>query len=201
METVKLAQLYIHYKPVERLVHTDPVLVAFEGTTAVLEVEVARSTCCTAADQPPPPTTQQKRTPELLGRVRVEEVETHTYEIAAADLRPVFENVGEIPLPGLKPILDRFFSYHAGEGWRLASPVTDGVLNPSGFTVTNPKVAQYFGIEAGDTILRINGYPVTSPLSAYWAYQETIARNPLLSELHVDLNRGGAPITKIYQIR
>ena len=130
----------------------------------------------------------------------MKEVGRHAYQIPAADAKPVIENVGEM-FVNLQPRLLPSFSPQTGLNWHLTSAVADGVLNQGGFTVTNLKIAQYFGIEVGDTIRSINGHPVTSPLSAYWAYQETIARNPLLSELRVDLQRGPVPITKTYQIR
>jgi hypothetical protein len=197
--TVKLDQLHFRYKPVERIAHTDPVLIALEGSRAVLEVEVLRSSA-TAGGPLSQTATLRKLDPAVFEQVRVKAIGKHAYEIASADVRPVIEGVGQM-FANLKPMLLPLFSQQTGMTWHLTSAVADGDLTQGGFTVTNLKTARYFGIESGDTIFRINGYSVTSPFSAYWAYQEAIARNPLLSELRVDLIRGGAPITKIYRIQ
>lgn len=197
-DTVTLNQLHFRYKPVEQTSRVDPVLVTIEGSRAVLEVEVVRSSAATK--QFPPSSAPRKLDPALFEKVRVKKVGTHAYEIPATDVKPVFENVGQM-FAALKPMLLPTFSRQTGMSWHLTSAVADGVLNQGGFTVTNLKVARFLGIEVGDTIFSINGHPVTSPLNAYWAYQETIARNPLLSELRVDLNRSGVPLTKTYQIR
>lgn len=197
-DTVKLNRLHFRYKPVEQTRRIDPVLIAIEGSQAVLEVEVVRSSAATK--QFPPLSAPRKLDPALFEKVRVKQVGTHAYEVPAADVKPVLENVGQM-FAALKPTLLPAFSQQTGMSWHLTSAVADGVLNQGGFTVTNLKVARYLGIEVGDTIFRVNGHPVTSPLSAYWAYQETIARNPLLSELRVDLTRGGVPLTKTYQVR
>jgi hypothetical protein len=196
--TVKLDQLYFRYKPVEQPTRADPVLIAIEGSRAILEVEVARSSASTK--QFPPAPEPRKLDPALFEKVRVKKVGAHAYEIPAADAKPVLENVGQM-FAALKPTLLPTFSQQTGMSWYFTSAVADGMLSQGGFTVTNLKVAQFLGIEVGDTIFSINGHPVTSPLNAYWAYQETIARNPLLSELRVDLNRSGVPLTKTYQIR
>jgi len=197
-ETVTLDQLHFQYTPVERIAHAEPIVIAIEGSRAVLGVEVVRVS--TPAASPPPAAAPRKLDPAVFEQVRVKEVGKNAYRIPAADVKPVIENVGEM-FANLQPRLLPSFSQQTGLNWNLTSAVADGVLNQSGFTVTNSKIAQYFGIEIGDTIQRINGHPVTSPISAYWAYQETVARNPLLSELRVDLNRSGTPITKTYQIR
>jgi hypothetical protein len=197
-DTVQLNQLHFRYKPVKQITRVDPVLVAIEGSRAVLEVEVVRSSAVPKQFSPMP--APRKLDPALFEKIRVKKVGAHAYEIPARDVKPVLDNVGQM-FAALKPMLLPTFSQQTGMSWYFTSAVADGMLNQGGFTVTNLKVARFLGIEVGDTIFSINGYPVTSPLNAYWAYQETIARNPLLSELRVDLNRSGVPLTKTYQIR
>ena len=196
--TVQLDQLHFRYKPVEQTTWADPVLVTIEGSQAVLEVEAVRSSSSTK--QFPSTMAPRKLDPAAFEKIRVKTVKAHTYEIPAADVKPVIEDVGQM-FAHLQPMLLPTFSQQTGVSWYFTSAVVDGVLSRGGFTVSNLKVAQYLGIEVGDTIFSINGHSVTSPLNAYWAYQETIARNPMLSELRVDLSRGGVPITKTYQIR
>jgi hypothetical protein len=197
-DTVKLNQLHFRYKPVDQAQRADPVLIAVEGPRAVLEVEVVRSAA--SIKQFPPTTAPRKLDQALFEKVRVKKVGAHAYEIPARDVQPVIENVGQM-FASLKPMLLPTFSQETGMSWSFTSAVADGTLNQGGFTVTNLKAARFFGIEVGDTIFSINGHPVTSPLNAYLAYQETIARNPLLSKLRVDLSRNGVPLTKTYRIR
>jgi hypothetical protein len=101
----------------------------------------------------------------------------------------------------LRPMIGPNFSSVTGAGMRITSAVGDGVLNRSGFLVTNIKVAQTFGIMVGDVVQSINGHAVNSLLNAWWIYQELIVRNPGLSELRVEIVRGGSHMTKVYKIR
>ena len=55
--------------------------------------------------------------------------------------------------------------------------------------------------QVGDTVLRINDNPVTSPLNAWWAYQEFVARNPTQSDVRVDIRREGSLVTKTFRIK
>jgi len=113
---------------------------------------------------------------------------------------PAIENVGQV-LADLQPMVAPALSIQSGLTFNLTSAVVDGTLSNAGFTVTNPKVAQRFGIEMGDIIKRFNGHEVNSPLDAWMAYQEFIIRNPLQSQMRVDLQHDGIPTTKLYRVR
>jgi len=101
------------------------------------------------------------------------------------------------PPPNRRPLL----SAQSRLTFNLTSALVDGTLSERGFTVTNPRIAQRFGIELGDTITRINGHAVHSSLHARMAFQEFLIRNLLESEVRVFLHRRGIPMTKRYQIR
>jgi len=62
-------------------------------------------------------------------------------------------------------------------------------------------VAQFFGLQVGDTITMLNGHSVNSPLNAWWTFQEVFVRNPTLTVLRVDLIREGKRMTTTFQIR
>ena len=201
--TVMLKGLEYRFKVVERITQTDPVLLSITGLQAVLEKEVLRIPPHLPSSTPqhsPPQTSQRKLDPELFGDLEVKELDENTYIVGMTTARPVIENVGHV-LADLQPMITPAFSSRAGMSLNLTSAVGDGALSRSGFTVKNIKVAQFFGIQVGDTITHINGNPVSSPLSAWWAYQQVFVRNPLLSEVRVDLVRGGMLMTKTFLIR
>jgi S1-C subfamily serine protease len=66
--------------------------------------------------------------------------------------------------------------------------------------VTSPKLAARAGIEAGDTILRVNGVPVDGFPSLFRIYQQ-VRRTPALATVQVELDRGGSRVTKTYRLR
>jgi membrane-associated protease RseP (regulator of RpoE activity) len=74
-------------------------------------------------------------------------------------------------------------------------------MTSEGFKVTTNKLAQSFGIRAGDTITSMNGYPVNSLYNAWWILQELLIRNTGLEEIHVDIVRRGAKLSKLYRIK
>ncbi|SRR5438093_76055 len=215
-ETVMLEKIQYRSRPVDHLVHPEPVVVTVEGPRAIVQVEVLRT-----ASSPPPvssapaspaatapasdgspatPTQRRKLDPSLFAELPVKEVEPNTYEVDAAAVGPAIENVGQV-LADLQPMVAPALSIQSGLTFNLTSAVVDGTLSNAGFTVTNPKVAQRFGIEMGDIIKRFNGHEVNSPLDAWMAYQEFIIRNPLQSQMRVDLQHDGIPTTKLYRVR
>lgn len=205
--SVKLSRLQYRSRPVDRVLHAEPVLLSLSGSRAILEVEIlrsgsspaaqgSRSSPASAASQ----TTREKLSPGVFAKIEIKEVNGDEYVLGAESLRPAVDNIDQV-LADLKPMITPVFSTKTGRSLHLASNVTDGILSRSGFTVTNPKIARRFGIEVGDTILQINKHPIDGPLSAWWTYQEVIIRNPLLEELQVEIRRGDSLVTKTYKIR
>lgn len=204
--TVMVNQLRYQYRMVERVVTAEPVLLSVEGSTASLEKEVLRKGAPpTSVSSPPgvalpPPHNSRALSPTLARLTRVKVVDAETYEIEGVDLRSVLGNVGQV-VSDLKLMISPTLSATTGAGFYVSSEVADGILSLKGFTVTNSKVAQIFGIEVGDTILRVNSSPVTSPLNAWWAYQEVIIKNPTQSEMRVDIRRDRSLVTKTFRIK
>jgi hypothetical protein len=204
--TVMLNQLRYQYRTVERVVNAEPVLLSVEGSVAFLEKEVLRKGApASSAPSPtgvalPPSHNFRALSPTLSKLTRVKEVDAETYEIEGVGLRSALENVGQV-VSDLNLMISPTLSAQSGAGFYVSSEVADGILSLRGFTVTNSKVAHIFGIEVGDTILRVNNNPVTSPLSAWWAYQEFVIRNPTQSEMRVDIRRASSLVTKTFRVR
>jgi membrane-associated protease RseP (regulator of RpoE activity) len=185
--TVMLDQVHYRYKVVERVAHPEPVVVALEGSRAVLEVEVLRSAARATLDG------------ELLAKVRIQEISPGLYEVNAADVQAVLDNAGQV-LTDLWPAVQPSLSLQTGLQYRITSAMSDGVLTGQGFTVTAPKLAERAGLQVGDTILSVNGQPVNGFASLYGIIRE-VRGNPALSTVQVELDRWGTRLTKIFRIR
>ncbi len=206
--TVLLEQLYYRYRIVERIAHPDPVLVAVEGSRAILEVEVPRPRAPLAAapaEVPAPPAPEPSLPPralldpEVLRKVQVQEVGPGLYEVAAADVYAVLDNAGGV-LADLAPHVLPSLTFETGLQYRISSAAGDGILTGQGFTVIAPKLAERAGIRVGDTVLSVNGRPVDGFASLYRIFRE-VRRTPGLRTIQVELDRGGTRLTKTYRIR
>ena len=88
--------------------------------------------------------------------------------------------------------------HSGGLGYEIESDLADGILTSDGFTVTAPKVVAALGIEGGDRILSINGYP---PLGGGFASFVLMLRDPDRNTLDLRLNRGGVPMRRAIVVR
>jgi hypothetical protein len=202
--TVLLEAVEYRYKVVDRIAHADPVLAALDGARGVLEIETLRPVTQTAsllvpnsalADSPPRGMLDEG----LLERVKVREIDRDVYEVPAAQVRPVLDDVGRVLMdlaPSVLPILSR----KEGLQYQIKSAASDGVLTGQGFLVTSPKMAEQAGIQQGDRILSVNGMPVDSLGSLYGIYRQ-VQRDTALTTVRVDLDRQGTHLTKTYRIR
>jgi hypothetical protein len=207
--TVLLMELHYRYRVVDRLRHPEPVLVALEGSRAVLEVEVLRSAAPAGGGGPfeaaaPPgldPAAPARATldGELLEKVRVRETSPGLYEVPAADVQAVLDNAGRV-LTDLWPSVQPHLSLQAGLEYRITSAAGDGVLSRQGFTVTAPKLAERAGVQVGDTILSVNGKPVDGFASLYGIFR-AVRQDPALRTVQVELDRRGTRLTQTYRIR
>jgi hypothetical protein len=206
--TVMLEEVHYRYRPVERVAHQDPVLVSFEGSRAILEVEVVRSPAPGMEDPitgAAPPGPQPAHPPRakldagVLGQVRVTEVGSGIYDVNADDVHTVLENTGRV-LADLSPIILPIISARSGLQYRITSAASDGVISSQGYTVLAPKLAERAGIKVGDTILSINGRPVDGFGSLYRIYRE-VGRDSALTTVRMELERQGTRLTKTYRIR
>jgi len=200
---VALDHLTYRYQYVDRPPRPDPLLVALQSSRAVLDVEVSRwfaTPISPPTGTPASPRSQDATLdPTILAKMRVTKRDPHSYEVNAADMQALLENADRVAfelLPKVRP----FFSIENGFSYRLTGPAGEGMLTSEGFTITSLKMANGIGLEAGDTILRINGRPVDGFASAFRIYYD-IRRDPSLSTISVDLVRQGSPLTKTYRIR
>jgi len=206
VKMVMLDLLHYRFKVVEHVTQSDALLVALAGSRAVLEKEILRAVSLPVSPEPSAQgmpllnANARRLDPDLFARVRVEEIDANAYALSAADLKPVIEDVGQV-FAGLEPVVASALASLTGTSWNMTSAVGDATLSRSGFTVTNLKVAQFFGIQVGDTITSLNGRPVDSPLNAWWTFQEIFVNNPHLTDLRADLIRSGKRMTKTFQIR
>jgi membrane-associated protease RseP (regulator of RpoE activity) len=187
----------------------EPRFLGIRGDRALLEVDIhppqslmglaprqgERPSGLPGPGQPAP----QKRDVTPFERVRVKETAPDTYEINSAEFRDALDHGGRLlaaEWPKVTPVL----SMRDGVSLQVKSPVAEGILGAGGFQVTNPNLAGRAGIEVGDVILAINGQAVNSISDLFRLYLEAV-RNPRLSDVEVQLERKGAPLTKTYRVR
>jgi hypothetical protein len=217
--TVLLEVLHYRYQAVDRPEHPDPVLVGLEGARALLQVKVPRTTSLPTQPAPTPPLPGESRADagpaspappptdparalldgDLLEKVRVRETGPGLYEVNAGDVETVLENTGRV-LADLAPLVLPTLTLKTGLQYQITSAAGDGVLTGQGFTLTAPKLAARAGLEAGDTILSVNGQAVAGFASLYRIFRE-VRRDPTLHTVQVELDRRGSRLTKTYRIR
>jgi hypothetical protein len=188
---------------------SEPRLLAIRDARGVLEVDVAPSAPVASRALPeapaagaaiaPLPTGDRKLDATLLGRVRVTPTARDTYEVRAADLQQALEHGGQV-LAEAWPKIWPTVSLQQGIGFKVQSPVADGVLGPRGFQVISPNLAERAGIQVGDVVLTVNGQPVNGPGDVFQLYQQ-VRRDPRLNVVTVTLERQGQPVIKTYRIR
>jgi len=83
-------------------------------------------------------------------------------------------------------------------GFQIMSDIGDGILTPDGLLVTNPKLSASAGIEAGDRILAINGYP---PAGGFFVAIVKLRRDPDSGTVRVEVDRAGTRMEKTVVMR
>lgn len=198
---VSLTDIRYRFEASDRMVREAPVVLSVAGTRAVLKQQVpvtglGGQRSGPAGDSPFAPGSRGGRATASAGvPSRIGE---GTYEVDKSALAPTLNKLSKKLAKGVRDITRAL--WNRGSMLPVRSSVGDGVLTEGGFTVTEPKVAQTFGIEVGDTIVAVNGKPVSSPLNAYWTFQEVFIRGKT-NRLRVDLVRGGRPVTQTYKIK
>jgi membrane-associated protease RseP (regulator of RpoE activity) len=145
---------------------------------------------------PPAPARDASDVGEPPARVRIQEVSPGRYEVRGTAVRALLDNAGG-GLSDLALTVMPLPSFETGMQLRISSVVGDGVLTAEGFTVTDPKLAGAAGIQAGDTIVKINGAPVGGSLAGLLAMR----RDPDQRTIVVELDRRGMKLIQTYQIR
>jgi hypothetical protein len=83
-------------------------------------------------------------------------------------------------------------------GFQIMSDIGDGILTADGLLVTNPKLSASAGIEAGDRILSINGYP---PAGGFFVAIVNLRRDPDSGTVRVEVDRAGTRMEKTVVMR
>jgi beta-propeller repeat-containing protein len=83
-------------------------------------------------------------------------------------------------------------------GFQIMSDLGDGILTADGLLVTNPKLSASAGIEAGDRILSINGYP---PAGGFFVAIVKLRRDPDSGTVRVEVDRAGTRMEKTVVMR
>lgn len=126
-------------------------------------------------------------TPTAPGRVRIRELSPGRYEVRGAEGTLADLALTATPLPSLG------MGLHVG----ISSVAGDGVLTAEGLTVTDPKHSAEAGIQAGDTILSVNGFPARQLHVALLAMR----RDPDRGTIELQIDRQGMRLTQVYVMR
>jgi Beta-propeller repeat len=121
-------------------------------------------------------------TPAVPGRLRTAQ--------AGLDFRNlVGSKVSVTPLNPFAPSGERRFA--------VTSDLIEGIFSADSFVVTDPHRARVLGLEAGDTIVRINGYPPTGLVAAI----TTLQRDPDRAAVVLEIDRHGTRIVQSHRVR
>jgi len=199
--TARLDHIHYRFRPVDRVDRLEPSLVAIEGGTAILEIQVPRRRTSVAHARGAPSATAPRHVldAELLRRIPLRELRPGEYEVKRSDIQEVFEDARQV-LTDLRPVVLPRVLLGSGVEYRIDSAAGDGVVSAEGFTVYSPKLASRAGIQLGDRILSVNGHPVDGLWSLYRIYQ-ALREDPVLASIEVELNRAGRHLTRTYRIR
>ena len=99
---------------------------------------------------------------------------------------------GKVSVTPLNP-----FASRGERRFAVTSELIEGILSADGFVVTDPRRARVLGIEAGDTIIRINGYPPTGLVAAI----TTLQRDPDRAAVVLEIDRGGTRLVQSHRVR
>jgi hypothetical protein len=147
-----------------------------------------------ASERATPPIQAQ---PTVAGEARVNQADEDIFIVDGETLRPAIEEVGRT-----LSVLDAALSgLPMGMGLSISSAAGTGTLDSQGFTLTELRVAQPFGLEVGDTIVSLNGHRVNSQQSAWRIFRNLFGGDRDLTELQVEIHRRGARLYKTYRIR
>ena len=175
--TVLLTQVEYRLREVDHVIKEEPVLIMLADTVAILEQQV----------------------PPRDSKLRVNQVDEETFIVDGATWWPAIEEVGRTLSPKMLRLREALSV--SGMDVRISSDAGTAMLDSAGFTVTSLNFDQRFGVQVGDTIVTLNGYRVTSPLNAWGVFQDLFTKNRDLTELRVQIYRGGERLYKTYRIR
>jgi hypothetical protein len=139
---------------------------------------------------------------ELFNQVESQKIGDDVWALNRGSAESAIHNIGSALVSAIKMVEP---GYRFGEGPTLKFNTDLGtvVVNRDGFLIQNiavAKLTENFGIEKGDVIKSINGYPLNSLLGIYRIYED-IASNKNTRLLSIDIARGRQTKTLVYKIR
>lgn len=144
---------------------------------------------------------------ELFDRIASKKIGDDVWALDRSSAESAINNTGAALLSAIKRVEPR---YRFGEGPSLKFNTGLGtvVVDKEGFLVQSivgngrdrPLLTESFGINEGDIIKTINGYPVTSLFGIYRLYED-VALNKAVRLLSINIVRDGKIKTLIYKIR
>ncbi len=189
--------------------HVNEELIMPADTAAILEQQVPRGS--SAPSSPPrsglrPRTSASQRAtppiqsqPTVVSKLRVNQVDEDYATVDGETLRLAIEEV-EKTLSLMMPRGSAALSGLPGMGLSISSAAGTATLDAQGFTVTDLKLRQRFGLQVGDTIVSLNGHRVNGLRSARRILQNLLVKNRDLTELRLEIYRRGARLYQTYRI-
>ena len=206
---VLLVQAEYPFREVDHVTEEEPVLTMPADTAAILEQQVPRGS---SAPSSPPRSSLRPRTsasqratppiqsqPTVVSKVRVNQVDEDNSIVDGETLWRAIEEAEET-LSHMMPRVSAALSGLPGMGLSISSAAGTATLDSQGFTVTDLKLRQRFGLQVGDTIVSLNGHPVNSLQSARRIFKNLFVKNRDLTELRLEIYRRGALLYKTYRI-
>ncbi len=207
--TVLLTQVEYRFREVDHVTEEEPMLIMPADTAAILEQQIPRGSSApssplrsslrprTSASQRATPPIQSQ--PTVVSKVRVNQVDEDNSIVDGETLLLAVEEAEET-LSHMMPRLSAALSGQPGMSLRFSSAAGTATLDYRGFTVTDLKLRQRFGLQVGDTIVSLNRHPVNSLHSAMRIFQNLFVENRDLTELRLEIYRRGALLYKTYRI-
>ncbi len=207
--TVLLTQVEYRFREVDHVTEEEPVLIMPADTAAILEQQVPRGS---SAPSSPPRSSLRPRTsasqratppiqsqPTVVSKVRVNQVDEDNSIVDGETLLLAIEEAEEI-LSLMMPQISAALSRLPGMGLSISSAAGTATLDYRGFTVTDLRLRQRFGLQVGDTIVSLNRHPVNSLQSAMRIFHDLFVKNRDLTELRLEIYRRGTLLYKTYRI-
>ena len=139
---------------------------------------------------------------ELFNQVESKKIGDDVWALNRGSAKSAINNMGSALVSAIK-MVEPGYRFGDGPSLKFNTDLGAVVMNRDGFMIQNiavAKLTEKFGIEQGDVIKSINGYPLNSLLGIYRIYED-IALNSNTKLLSINIARGGQTKTLVYKIR
>jgi hypothetical protein len=139
---------------------------------------------------------------ELFNQVESKKIGDDVWALNRGSAKSAINNRGSALVSAIK-MVEPGYRFGDGPSLKFNTDLGAVVMNRDGFMIQNiavAKLTEKFGIEQGDVIKSINGYPLNSLLGIYRIYED-IALNSNTKLLSINIARGGQTKTLVYKIR